>query len=434
MKQKLNRRGATQVRRAAMVAPVLALTLIAGCSSINEAMQPDKIDYKSQGKKTASLDIPPDLTKLDGERRYTVPDASGTSTLSNYTQANAGRAREASPTDNVLPGAQGVRMERDGNQRWLVISNGMRADQLWQTLRGFWQESGFLLVQDSPETGIMETDWAENRAKIPQDIIRNTIGKVFDGLYSTSERDKFRTRVERSQNGQLEVFISHRGAQEQLTGVDKTSTVWTPRPADPELEAEFLSRLAQRLGVQKEQADRMAKNPTPAGIGTNGAAANTAAAAGTAGATTAAAPAVGTAAATGIGAAAATGAPSPDASKSFMSQVNGMPALQLPEPFDRAWRSVGLSLDRVNFTVEDRDRAQGLYYVRYVDPRTSVDDRGFFSKLFTKPNDGRTAKKYRVALKGNGTGTTVTVLNDAGQPENTEIGKKILSLLDEQLH
>ncbi|ABF07955.1 outer membrane protein assembly factor BamC [Cupriavidus metallidurans] len=413
MKQKLNRRGATQVRRVAVVAPVLALSLIAGCSSINEAMQPDKIDYKSQGKKTASLDIPPDLTKLEGDRRYTVPDAAGTSTLSNYSQAN--KTREASPTDNVLPSTDGIRMERDGNQRWLVINNGMPPDKLWESLRGFWQENGFLLTQDSPETGIMETDWAENRAKIPQDIIRNTIGKVFDGLYSTSERDKFRTRVERSQNGQLEVFISHRGAQEQLTGVDKSQTVWTPRPADPELEAEFLSRLAQRLGVQKEQADKMAKNPTPAGIGT---AQPSAAAAG-----------VGAAAATGAATAAAT-----SSSKSFLSQVNGSPALQLPEPFDRAWRSVGLSLDRVNFTVEDRDRAQGLYYVRYVDPKTTVDDRGFFGKLFTKPNDGKTAKKYRVALKGNGTGTTVTVLNDAGQPENSEIGKKILTLLDEQLH
>ena len=413
MKQKLNRRGATQVRRVAVVAPVLALSLIAGCSSINEAMQPDKIDYKSQGKKTASLDIPPDLTKLEGDRRYTVPDAAGTSTLSNYSQAN--KTREASPTDNVLPSTDGIRMERDGNQRWLVINNGMPPDKLWESLRGFWQENGFLLTQDSPETGIMETDWAENRAKIPQDIIRNTIGKVFDGLYSTSERDKFRTRVERSQNGQLEVFISHRGAQEQLTGVDKSQTVWTPRPADPELEAEFLSRLAQRLGVQKEQADKMAKNPTPAGIGT---AQPSAAAAG-----------VGAAAATGAATAAAT-----SSSKSFLSQVNCSPALQLPEPFDRAWRSVGLSLDRVNFTVEDRDRAQGLYYVRYVDPKTTVDDRGFFGKLFTKPNDGKTAKKYRVALKGNGTGTTVTVLNDAGQPENSEIGKKILTLLDEQLH
>jgi len=415
MKQKLNRRGATQVRRVAVVAPVLALSLIAGCSSINEAMQPDKIDYKSQGKKTASLDIPPDLTKLEGDRRYTVPDAAGTSTLSNYNQAT--KTREASPTDNVLPNAQGIRMERDGNQRWLVISNGMRADQLWESLRGFWQENGFLLTQDSPETGIMETDWAENRAKIPQDFIRNTIGKVFDGLYSTSERDKFRTRVERSQNGQLEVFISHRGAQEQLTGVDKSQTVWTPRPADPELEAEFLSRLAQRLGVQKEQADQMAKNPTAVGNG----------------ATAAAQPAAPSGNASGIGAAAATGAAAAGSGKSLLSQVNGAPALQLPEPFDRAWRSVGLSLDRVNFTVEDRDRAQGLYYVRYVDPKTAVDDRGFFSKLFTKPNDGKTAKKYRVALKGNGTGTTVTVQNDAGQPENTEIGKRILTLLDEQL-
>ncbi|BDB23742.1 outer membrane protein assembly factor BamC [Cupriavidus sp. P-10] len=410
MKSKLNRRGATQVRRAALVVPVLAAGVITGCSSINEAMQPDKIDYKSSAsKRTPTLDIPPDLTKLEGDRRYSVPDANGTSTLSTYSQAT--KVREQSPTENVLPSAQGIRMERDGNQRWLVISNGMRGDQLWQQLRGFWQESGFLLVQDSPETGIMETDWAENRAKIPQDIIRNTIGKVFDGLYSTSERDKFRTRVERSQNGTLEVFISHRGAQEQLTGIDKSSTVWTPRPADPELEAEFLSRLAQRLGVQKEQADRMAKNPAAAG---SSAATADAAAAGAAGAT----------------AAAAGGA----AQKSYLAQVNGAPALQLPEPFDRAWRSVGLSLDRVNFTIEDRDRAQGLYYVRYVDPRTNVDNRGFFSKLFTKPDDPKTAKKYRVALKGTGSGTLVTVLNDAGQPENGEIGKRILSLLDEQLH
>jgi len=280
----------------------------------------------------------------------------------------------------------------------------------------------------------METDWAENRAKIPQDFIRNTIGKVFDGLYSTSERDKFRTRVERPQNGNLEVFISHRGAQEQLTGVDKSTTVWTPRPADPELEAEFLSRLAQRLGVQKEQADKMAKNPTQVGIGaeagaTSGAPAGATAGA-TAGTTSAAAAAAGGAAAGG----AAAGGTAAAASKSYMAQVNGAPALQLPEPFDRAWRSVGLSLDRVNFTVEDRDRAQGLYYVRYVDPRANVDNRGFFSKLFTKPDDLKTAKKYRVSLKGTGSGTLVTVLNDAGQPENGEIGKRILTLLDEQLH
>ncbi|WP_029043279.1 MULTISPECIES: outer membrane protein assembly factor BamC [Cupriavidus] len=404
MKLKLNRRGATQVRRAALVLPVLVASAMSACSSINDAMAPDKIDYKANAKRTSTLDVPPDLTKIEGDRRYSVPDQNGTSTLSTYNQSTK-VAQQQVGTENVLPSTQGVRMERDGNQRWLVISNGMRPDQLWQSLREFWQESGFLLVQDSPETGIMETDWAENRAKIPQDFIRNTIGKVFDGLYSTSERDKFRTRLERTQNGNLEVYISHRGAQEQLTGIDKSQTVWTPRPSDPELEAEFLSRFAQRLGVQKEQADRMAKNGG--------------------------APA---AAASGAAAAPVVAAKAP-AAGSNLTQVNGSQALQLAEPFDRAWRSVGLALDRVNFTVEDRDRAQGLYYVRYVDPRDTVDNRGFFSKLFvrTGSEDSKRAKKYRVALKGDGTGTTVTVQNDAGQPESTEVGKRILSLLDEQL-
>ncbi|MDF3837058.1 outer membrane protein assembly factor BamC [Cupriavidus basilensis] len=403
MKLKLNRRGVTQVSRAALVLPVLVASAMSGCSSINDAMAPDKIDYKSAAKRTSTLDVPPDLTKIEGDRRYSVPDQNGTSTLSTYNQSTKTVQQQAN-SENVLPVTQGIRMERDGNQRWLVISNGTSADKLWQSMREFWQESGFLLVQDSPETGIMETDWAENRAKIPQDFIRNTIGKVFDGLYSTSERDKFRTRLERAQNGSFEVFISHRGAQEQLTGVDKSQTVWTPRPSDPELEAEFLSRFAQRLGVQKEQADRMVKSG------------------GTGATTAAAAPAAAATAATSGG-------------NTTLTQVNGTQALQLSEPFDRAWRSVGLALDRVNFTVEDRDRAQGLYYVRYVDPRDTVDNRGFFSKLFTKTGteDSKKAKKYRVALKGDGTGTTVTVQNDAGQPEGTDVGKRILSLLDEQL-
>src|SRR5438445_12554309 len=154
---------------------------MSGCSSINDAMAPDKIDYKSAAKRTSTLDVPPDLTKIEGDRRYSVPDQNGTSTLSTYNQSNK-VAQQQVGTENVLPSTQGIRMERDGNQRWLVIGNGMPADKLWQSMREFWQESGFLLVQDSPETGIMETDWAENRAKIPQDFIRNTIGKVFDGL------------------------------------------------------------------------------------------------------------------------------------------------------------------------------------------------------------------------------------------------------------
>ena len=251
----------------------------------------------------------------------------------------------------------------------------------------------------------METDWAENRAKIPQDIIRRTVGKVFDGLYSTGERDKFRTRIEKGPNGTVEVYISHRGAQEQLVGSAKDQTVWTPRPADPELEAEFLSRLMQRLGASKEAAQQKLAQTQAAHPVEQGAKATE-----------------------GVQAARTAG-------PSLLTQSNGQPALQVPEPFDRAWRTVGLALDRVNFTVDDRDRSQGVYFVRYADTKAEANAPGFFSRLFsgTKIEDLKRAKRYRVVVKDGGNSSTVTVQNDDGSAQTGDIGKRILSLLDEQL-
>ncbi|MFW6167957.1 MAG: outer membrane protein assembly factor BamC, partial [Ralstonia sp.] len=224
---------------------------------------------------------------------------------------------------------------------------------------------------------------------------------VFDGLYSTSERDKFRTRIEKGPNGTVEVYISHRGAQEQLVGSSKDQTVWTPRPADPELEAEFLSRLMQRLGASKEAAQQkltqtQAVHPVEDGTKAE---------------------------------------PSPHTGPSLISQANGQPVLNVPEPFDRAWRTVGLALDRVNFTVDDRDRSQGVYFVRYADTRAEANAPGFFSRLFsgTKIEDLKRAKRYRVVVKDSGTSSTVLVQNDDGSAQTGDIGKRILSLLDEQL-
>jgi outer membrane protein assembly factor BamC len=117
-------------------------------------------------------------------------------------------------------------------------------------VREFWQENGFLLTVDQANLGIMETDWAENRAKMPQDIIRAPIGKVFDSLYSTGERDKFRTRLERNAHGGTDIFISHRGMIEVYTSTPRTAPSGS-RAADPELEAEFLRRLMVKLGVSR---------------------------------------------------------------------------------------------------------------------------------------------------------------------------------------
>ncbi|MEO8837410.1 MAG: outer membrane protein assembly factor BamC, partial [Herbaspirillum sp.] len=277
-----------------------------------------------------------------------------------------------------------------GDQRWLVVKQ--TPEQLWPELKDFWQESGFLINIDSPSTGIMETDWAENRAKIPLDLIRRTLGKALDSLYSTGERDKFRTRVERGSNGNTEIYISHRGAQEELTGLQKDSTVWTPRPPDPELEAEFLVRLMTRLGADQTQARAMVAN-----------------------------------------------APNQKARAKLVNDTNGG-YVEVEENFDRAWRRVGLALDRVGFTVVDRDRSQGVYFVRYVDQKVDAGnkakDKGLLARWFSfgsKKDDEKSAKRYRIKVAQAGTTSHVQVLNDNGQAEKSAISGKILTLLNDQL-
>ncbi len=259
-----------------------------------------------------------------------------------------------------------------------------QVDQLWEPVRDFWLENGFVFTVEQPKLGLLETDWAENRAKLPQDIIRSTIGKVFDSLYSTGERDKFRTRLERMANGGTEIFITQRGMEEVYTNTHKDSTVWQPRPADPELETEFLRRLMVKLGASQEQAK------------------------------------------------AAAAAPVSVAPSARMATVNNAPVVQLDEGFDRAWRRVGVSLDRTGFTVEDRDRSQGVYFVRYVAPRDKKE-QGFFSKLFSSSPDAVAPLKYRIVVRSEGNQSTVSVLNATGAPETSENAQRIMRVLADDL-
>jgi outer membrane protein assembly factor BamC len=366
---------------------LLALTLaLSACSTVDNFLQGDKVDYKSQSVKTAPLEVPPDLTQLQRDGRYAP--ASGSVSASAY-QAGGASLNPAAATAvaTVAPTAVGeMRVVREGNQRWLVVP--MPAEQLWPQLREFWTERGFNLVIDNAQAGVMETDWAENRAKILQDLLRRTIGRVIDSLYDTGERDRYRTRIER--NGTTsEVYISHRGMTEEYAGDRKDKTVWTPRPADPGLEAEFLTKLMVKLGTKETAAREVV----------------------------------------------AKGASAPQASPARARAVSGQPALQVDEGFDRAWRRVGLALDRGGFTVEDRDRAGGLYFVRYVDPKNAATnaDPGFFSKLFGKSDNAGAPVRYRIAVKGEGEKTNVTVQNSQGSPEASDVGQRIVALLIDDL-
>ena len=189
----------------------MAVLILSGCSS--SFIESKKIDYKSAGK-LPPLEIPPDLTTPSRDGRYAVPDITpkGSATYSAYAGERGGQTRISTSTE-VLPQVDKMHIERSGTQRWLVVKGS--PDKLWPAVKEFWQESGFIVNVELPEAGIMETDWAENRAKLPLDIIRKTLGKVFDSLYSTSEQDKFRTRLEQGlEPGTTEIYLSHRGMVE----------------------------------------------------------------------------------------------------------------------------------------------------------------------------------------------------------------------------
>ncbi|MCV2364066.1 outer membrane protein assembly factor BamC [Paucibacter sp. DJ1R-11] len=383
---------ATPVRLACL----LMLGSLAACSTTEGIFSSDKVDYRANARQTAGLDVPPDLTQLARDSRS--GNAGGSVSANALQQANAApkvSASGLSPANTVALNAVGdMRLERNANTRWLRSS--LTPEQLWPQLREFWQQRGFELSKDAAEVGVMETNWNENRAKLPQDLIRSTIGKVFDGLYSTGERDMFRTRIERAADGKgTEIFISHRGMIEVYTGPQKDNTAWQPRPNDPQLEAELLSRLMLKLGAKEELA-KAAVADVPA-----------------------AAPGKSTAPTTVITA----GRP--------LSEVPD--AIKVSEGFERAWRRVGQSLDRHGFTVEDRDRKLGLFFLRYADPnQAGKEEPNFFERLFSG-DKAATSTRYRVSVKSEGEQSTVTVLDDKGQQQTNEIAKRILNLLMDDL-
>jgi len=331
-------------------------------------LEDKKIDYQS-AKPITSLEIPPDLNQIAPNKQYAIPGLGISTTSFNPSKNNSQPVAMNSMTN--------MRIDRFGNHRWLVVD--IPPEKLWQPVVEFWQENGFTIEINQPELGIMETNLAENRAKIPMDGIRKFLGKALDRLYSSSERDKYRTRFERNKNGGTDIFLTHRGMEEVYDSKEKQSTIWQPRGADPELEAEFLRRLLIKLGASPEKSVEVVQK-------------------------------------------------SLQTIQSRLTFNKGDYQLSLPDAFDRAWRVVGLSLDRTGFTVVDRDRSKGFYFVRYAPGIKNDSKEGFLSGIFSTKKESRPLI-YTVQLKDLKKNTTVTVLDPSGITDKSKVAQEIISLI-----
>ena len=412
-----------------LMAVALLSVFLSACDSI--PFIDNTSDYKGAGR-AKPLEVPPDLTGVNSSDAYSVPG--GSTTYNTYSQAQEG---QEVGVEKVLPTTEGVRMEKAGAQRWLVVK--APPEKIWPVVRDFWIDQGFAVRVENADTGVMETEWIQSDA-IKAAGEKKNIGQKFDKwldkLSGLDDRRKFRTRLERGEKeGYTEIYMTHRtvssapdnGKNEVQTSLGKIDTGYradgsTPTKSaeenDADLDAELLRRLMVKLGLSEKQAQQVAANPAS------------------------------------------------EKHAEVTKEADSSVTLSLNDPFDRGWRRVGLALDRVGFVTEDKDRSKGLYYVRYTD--VDIDDsptkkKGLLESLkfwgkddpeienkskpkdektivdklkFWKGNDGKTdpSKQYRIQLVDADNGTTrVNVVDAQGKNDRSSTGNRIISLLYEQL-
>ncbi len=350
--------------------------LLSGCSTWNQLMGTEEsVDYKSTVR-GGSLSVPPDLSQINEGAYYRAPD--GVASYSQYAQTQEDQSRR-SAADRILPGQEGITVHRDGDVRWLVVDQP--AEVLYPKVLEFWGDNGFTIRKEEPGTGLIETDWAENRAKIPEGWIRKALGAIIDQVFDSGERERFRTRLERV-NGKTEVYVSHQHMVETPT-TDGAAFKWVYGKEDPGLNAAMLARMMVYLGTDVQRAQDLVTQAERAPQGPE-----------------------------------------------MRVATDGKAALDMDEAFDRAWRRVGVAIDSAGFSVEDRDRSTGDYYVRYLDTDTGekIEQPNFFSRMFGARNKAE-AGRFRIHVQQAGAGSRISVLDEAGREQDTETARRILNVL-----
>jgi outer membrane protein assembly factor BamC len=359
------------------ISGVVLISLV-GCSSLGS----DKVvDYGAGAKQVPKLEVPPDLTAPETDERYKMPQTDG-ATIATYSDYSKGNAAQSIDTGKVLPEVKGVRLERDGARRWLVVNDN--PEKVWSVVKTFWQETGLTIKSEDQAAGVMETDWQENRSNIPKSVVRDVIGKVFDNVYSSDQRDQYLTRLERNKDGKsTEVYITHHGI-EKVFSEDKSSSKWQARANDPELEAIMLQRLMVRFGASEAEANKAV-------------------------------------AATGAKAASSTStgsAPEPAGAAILREISGGNVIIVVNDAFDRSWRRVGLAIESAELGVEDKDREMGTYFLRPIKVQSSWAEKLKFWK--TSETAG---KHYRVNVKDGGTACEVSVTDQ--NKASSDVTKKL---------
>ncbi len=351
---------------------------LSGCSSI--PFFDGSSDYESLVKKNKpkKLEMPPDLITPAKDRKFSIPSSGSTmSEFESFTKQNS----SGSGQENILPSVEGMKIRSYGNHRVLLVEKPV--EYLWPILRTFWLDSGFIIARENPQIGLIETDWFEDRKNLPQGFIRGVLGKVFDNIYDTGERDRYKMRLERISDNETEISVAHRGLIEVVADRPDGTISWAIKPTDRKLEEDYLKKIMIALGANEQRAGKLIKDK--------------------------------------------------DASSEVLfNSDDSATYIEIFEDFDRSWRRVGMAIDRLEFSVEDRVRSEGTYYIKYRDPTIGTKKKGFLSKLFSFGDSPEKIQTYKVKISSSNKLTKVFVTDQQGN-SNSPITKSITSILFGQL-
>jgi outer membrane protein assembly factor BamC len=270
--------------------------MLGGCSLFGG----DDRDAYEAADEARPLELPPDLVQPVADSRMAIPRLRN-DRVSALETARPGRdvalprvaqATTTESSEQVLPEYPGMRVRHQGAVRWLEVDTDPAV--LWPRLNNFWRQAEIDLAREDPRLGIIQTEWIQPAG--------------------AELRDSYRLRLERQDADTTNVFISHRGA---VMPSDAEARQWQTRLSDPELEAEYLTRLMVYLGEPAQSAKQQVAAARDEGT------------------------------------------------EMRLDRIAGIPVLVVKGQFPHVWQLTGVALDRAGLPVEAEDAGSGTYYFRY---------------------------------------------------------------------
>jgi len=359
------------------------LFLSTGCSTVDSVMDTtNAINYKKSNS-VKTLEFPPDLTAPEFDRAFTLPASGGVSaSVVNQQRSNGYSNGYSNGSLTVLPSVTTMRIGGSDGTRWLDVDAS--ANNLWPQIRDFWRSLGIDVVKDEPRIGIMLTEWAENRAGLPKDWLRQALGNILQGIFDAGTRDQYRVRVEKLAADKTRIYLTHKGSEKIIT---ETGVGWELRPPKRELEAEMLNRLHAFLQGDKYSATKNINESDAA------------------------------------------------QTMSLVTLVteDGRPILQIHERYNKAWARTSVMLERMGLSVESRKQAQGIYGVVYNGDEKGENTGGFLARFFQGKRTFLTkGSVYQVHIRDAGRLVELKVMDEDGIPLPVDQSKKILARLKQE--